>query len=80
MGYLSHKLLQKQIIVCRCAMVNTLEFLGSGSSFTEQMVEYIKKHFADLLCEDAKLLDQPSGLDMIGAKYGLGTARGRNDA
>ena len=61
-------------------MVNTLEFLGSGSDFTRQMIEYIRKHFSDLLGEDVKLLDQPGGLEMIGAKYGLGAVMNRNRA
>ncbi len=46
-------------------------FLDAEKDLRSQMVLYIKKHFADILGDDVKLLDRPDGLALIAEKYGL---------
>jgi hypothetical protein len=50
-------------------------FEGDGSrpsmarrTHQEDMIDYIKVHFSDVLGEDTSLLDRPAGLDALAAK------------
>ena len=36
--------------------------------FQDEMIDYIKRHFADMLGPDAALLDTPGGLDLLAEK------------
>lgn len=40
----------------------------SRRTHEEDMIDYIRVHFSDVLGEDAALLDAPGGLDTIAAK------------
>ena len=53
-----------------CPMQECSPFSGDGD-FRSQVIEYIKKNFADFLGKDVALLDLPNGLDLIQAKYPL---------
>lgn len=41
---------------------------GSTATLRDEMVQYIRTHFADVLGSDAALLDTPGGLDALAAK------------
>ena len=48
---------------------------GPPEEFRARMIEYIRIHFADLLGKDARLLDEPNGLDLIQQKVEMRLSR-----
>lgn len=40
-------------------------YSADGRSFQIKMIDYIRRHFGKVLGEDAKLLDEPDGLDRL---------------
>lgn len=44
---------------------NPLFAPATDEQFRARMLDYIRTHFADVLGKDARLLDQPNGLDLI---------------
>lgn len=46
----------------------TLQTALLAPTFQAEMVEYIRRHFGSMLGEDAALLEQPGGLDILAAK------------
>ncbi len=47
---------------------NPLYAPATDEQFRARMIEYIRANFSDVLGKDARLLDQPNGLDLIDAK------------
>ncbi len=40
-----------------------------GGDVREKMINFIRRHFSDILGEDVKYLDTPGGLDILHSKY-----------
>lgn len=61
---------------------NPLYAPATDAEFRTRMIAYIRTHFADVLGKDAKLLEQPNGLDLVEdkvkmllAQHGIGSVR-----
>jgi hypothetical protein len=48
---------------------NFMENTQTDEEFRQEMIQYIKKHWAGVLGSDIHLLDLPNGLDLIAEKY-----------
>lgn len=49
-------------------LTETTQVALEARPFQDQMVDYIRRHFADILGPDAALLDSPEGLAALAAK------------